>query len=262
MGKVNYLNGFVLKIIMIRKSFIFLERIGKKGENNIWNSGVRDWNEFILVERIKGISARNKEYYNRKIKEAQQALVNEDSSYFIGKLPAVETWRVYDYFKEEAGYLDIEVDSVGKVILVGISDYYNSNYFVKGVNLFRGEIEKELSKYKLIVTFNGGAFDLPKLRKQMGVIVDVPHLDLKPLCVNLGLVGGLKEVEKKLNLKRPPHLNGNPVDLWKAFHASQDREYLDLLMEYNGEDIENLKAIAGFVYLKLKSKLSEIKRNI
>ncbi|MBT4805601.1 hypothetical protein HON71_05510 [Candidatus Woesearchaeota archaeon] len=247
---------------MIRKSFIFLEKIGRKGEENIWNSGVKDWNDFLRVDKIKGISVRSKEYYNRKIKEAKEALVNDDSFYFVGKLPAVEMWRLYDYFKEEAGYLDIEVDSLGKVILVGISDYYNSNYFVKGVNLSKGEIERELSKYKLIVTFNGGAFDLPKLRKQMDVVVKVAHLDLKQLCVNLELVGGLKEVEKRLGLGRPAHLYGNPVDLWKAFHASGDREYLDLLIAYNGEDIENLKSIAGFVEGKLKSKLSEIKRNI
>jgi uncharacterized protein len=242
---------------MIRKSFIFLEKIGKKSEENILNSGVRDWNKFLFADKIKGISARSKGYYNRKIKEAQQALVNEDSSYFIGKLPTAETWRLYGYFKEETGYLDIEVDSVGKIILVGISDYYNSNFFVKGVNLDKNLLEKELLKYKLIVTFNGGAFDLPKLRKQMGMVVKVPHLDLKPLCINLGLVGGLKEIEKKLDLKRPLHLKGNPVDLWKAFHASQDREYLDLLMEYNTEDIENLKNVAEYVYKKLNSKLNK-----
>jgi len=240
---------------MIRKSFIFLEKVGKKGEENIWQQGIKDWNDFLRIDKVRGISSKSKEYYNRKIKEAREALVNENSGYFVGKLPAVEMWRLYDYFKEDCCYLDIEVDSLGKVILVGISDYYHSNYFVRGVNLSKEEIERELSKYKLIVTFNGGAFDLPKLRKQLGIVVRIPHLDLKPLCVNLGLVGGLKEVEKKLNLGRPGHLNGNPVDLWKAFHASGDREYLNLLIEYNGEDIENLKAVADFVYKKLKLKL-------
>ena len=65
---------------MIRKSFIFLEKIGSRMERNIWDSGIKDWHDFLLADKIKGISARNKEYYNRKIKEAQQALVNEDSS--------------------------------------------------------------------------------------------------------------------------------------------------------------------------------------
>ena len=62
-------------------------------------------------------------------------------------------------------------------------------------------------------------------------------------------------MEKKLNLKRPPHLKGNPVDLWKAFHASGDREYLDLLIEYNGEDIENLKMVMDCVCGKLRKQV-------
>jgi len=235
-----------------------LERIGKKGEKNIWEQGIKDWHSFLETKDIKGISKKSKLFYDRKIGEAKEALVNEDSAYFIGKLPAVEMWRLYDYFREECGFLDIEVDSLGKVILVGISDYYNSNFFVKGVNLDKNLLERELSKYKLIVTFNGGAFDLPKLRKQMDIMIKVAHLDLKPLCINLNLKGGLKEIENKLNLKRPTHLKGNPVDLWKAFHASGDREYLDLLLEYNAEDIENLKSVAGYVYGKMNAKLNVI----
>ena len=164
-------------------------------------------------------------------------------------------WRLYDYYKEEACFLDIEINSYGKIILVGVSDYYNSNFFIKNVNLSKNLIEKELQKYKLIITFNGSAFDLPKLKKELQIKFNLPHLDLKPLCINLGLTGGLKEVEKKFNLKRPPHLYGNPVSLWKSFHASGDREYLDLLIEYNREDIENLKLITDHIYKKMSEKL-------
>lgn len=236
---------------MIKNSFIFLERISKGKEQSIWQQGIKDWQDFLKVDKIKGISVKSKFYYNRRIKEAQDALLAEDPNYFVGKLPSVEMWRLYDYFREETGFLDIEVDSCGKVILVGISDYYNSNFFVKGVNLSKSTVEKELSKFKLLITFNGGAFDLPKLRKELIVNINIPHIDLKPLCINIGLIGGLKEVEKTLGLKRPEHLYGNPVELWKAFHASGDREYLELLIDYNREDIENLKAVMRFVYKKL-----------
>lgn len=239
---------------MIRKSFIFLEKIGKKGEKNIWEQGIKDWNSFLKTNKLKRISSKNKAYYNRRIEEAKNALVDGCPSYFIGKLPAKEMWRLYDYFREETGYLDIEVDSTGKVILVGISNYYHSNFFVARVNLSKENIEKELSKYKLLVTFNGSSFDIPKLKKQLSLDLTIPHLDLKPLCVNLGLKGGLKQIERELNLKRPPHLRGNPVELWKAFHASQDQEYLDLLIEYNREDIENLKGIADYTYKKLRKR--------
>ena len=239
--------------VMIKKSFIFLEKVGKRKEKSIWKQ-VKDWNEFLKSGSIKGIAKEKKRYYDRKINEAKEALLKEDANYFVGKLPSVEMWRIYDYFKEECGYLDLEVDSNGKIILVGISDYYKSNFFVKGINLSKEIIEKELSKYKIIVTFNGSSFDLPKLKK-LGTNIKIPHLDLKPLCVNLGLKGGLKEVEKALELRRPQHLKGNPVKLWKAFHASNDRDYLDLLIEYNREDIENLKGVTDYVYKKLTSKI-------
>jgi len=136
--------------------------------------------------------------------------------------------------------------------VVGISNYYNTNTFVKGFNLENNLLEKELSKYKLLITFNGSSFDLPKLKKQLQLEVKMPHIDLKPLCVKLDLKGGLKEVERILNLKRPEHLYGNPVELWKAFHASGDREYLELLVDYNKEDIENLKGVMNHVYKKMR----------
>ncbi|MBI2102763.1 ribonuclease H-like domain-containing protein [Candidatus Woesearchaeota archaeon] len=188
---------------MIRQSFIFLEKIGRQGEENIWKQGIRDWQDFLQRKEVNRISALRKQYYDRKIREAQQALLENDSAYFIGKLPSVQMWRLYPQFNEECCFLDIETDSLGKITVVGLSDYYNTKIFVKGFNLEKRLIGSELQKFKLVVTFNGGAFDLPKLKKELAIELTVPHLDLKPLCVNLGLKGGLKEVERILELKRP-----------------------------------------------------------
>src|SRR3989344_1815783 len=240
---------------MIKQSFIFLEKISKIKEEKIWKLGITDWDKFLSNKRIAGIPTSKKSYYDRKIKEASLALFNEDSAYFINKLPNKEMWRLYNYFKDECAYLDIETDSYGRITLVGISDYYNSNSFVYGYNLERTFIQRELLKYKILVTFNGASFDLPKLKKQLKIEINIPHIDLKPLVIKLGLIGGLKEVENKLNLKRPANLYGNPVDLWKAFHASGDREWLDLLIDYNKEDIENLKLIMDFVYKEMSNKI-------
>ncbi len=243
---------------MIKDSFVFLEKISKGKEEAIWKQGIKDWHDFMSAEKIKGMAEEKKWYYNRKIAEAQQALKENNSAYFLRKLPSKEMWRLYPYFKDECCFVDIETDSYGKIAIVGISDYYNTNTFVKGFNLEKETIEKELQKYKIMVTFNGSSFDLPKIKKQLQVEIVIPHIDLKPLCVNLGLKGGLKEVEKVLNLKRPPHLYGNPVELWKAFHASGDKEYLELLIDYNKEDIENLKGIMDVVYKRMKEKVLKI----
>ena len=243
---------------MIKNSFVFLEKIGRKKEENLWEQGIKNWHLFLSAKKIKGIDEHKKPHYNRRIAEAVQALTEENAAYFTDKLPKKEMWRLYPRFKDDCGFLDIETDSYGRITVVGISNYYNTNTFVKGFNLEKNLLEKELSKYKLLITFNGGAFDLPKLRKQLQLEVKMPHIDLKPLCVKLDLKGGLKEVEKILNLKRPGHLYGNPVELWKAFHASGDREYLQLLVDYNTEDIENLKGIMDVVYKRMREKVLKL----
>ncbi|HLC81932.1 MAG TPA: ribonuclease H-like domain-containing protein [Candidatus Nanoarchaeia archaeon] len=240
--------------MVIQQSFIFLDKIGRKSELNIRQQGINSWDDFLNADKISGISPLRKAYYDRRIRQALQALGQEDYLYFVDKLPQKEMWRLYPEVKEGCGYLDLEIDANGTVILLGISDYYHTNFFVKGFNLERHLIEKELSKYRAIITFNGSSFDLPKLRR-MGIKLKLVHIDLKPLCVNLGLVGGLKEIEKTLNLKRPTNLYGNPVDLWRSFHASGDKEYLDLLIEYNREDVENLKLVMEHVYKKMKENL-------
>ena len=240
---------------MIRNSFIFLEKISTKTEQNLWKQKILNWNTFLKTKTIKGISSLRKHHYNRKIKEAQAELLKENSSYFTPILPKKETWRLYQYFQEESCYIDIEVDSFGKIILLGIADDYQTKIFVKGANLHPHLIQRELNRYKLIITFNGNSFDLPKLKKQLKIKPLIPHIDLKPLCLNLNLVGGLKAVEKQLSIHRPPKLKGNPVDLWKAFHASGDQDWLNLLIAYNKEDIENLKSIANHCYHKLSKKI-------
>ena len=237
---------------MIQESFVFLEKCSTARELSFRKQGIKDWREFLATEKVAGIASAKKEFFNRKIREAQQALAEDNAAYFVGKLPAKEMWRLYSHFKEDCCFLDIETNSYGRITVVGISNYYNTNTFVKGFNLENNLLEKELSKYKLLITFNGSSFDLPKLKKQLQLEVKMPHIDLKPLCVKLDLKGGLKEVERILNLKRPEHLYGNPVELWKAFHASGDREYLELLVDYNKEDIENLKGVMNHVYKKMR----------
>ncbi|MBS3117812.1 ribonuclease H-like domain-containing protein [Candidatus Woesearchaeota archaeon] len=236
---------------MVRHSFIFLPKIGIKKNNKIKRQ-VKDWNGFLNAEKIKGIEKENKKKYDSLIEKAKEHLQKEESRAFAN-WPKREMFRIYDYFKEEAKYLDIEVDQAGKPIMVGIYDGEKTKTWVKGINWDMSKIAKELSKAKVLVTFNGSAFDLPKLRSE-GVVFDGPHYDLKGACQRIRLKGGLKEIEKKLNLKRPEHLYGNPVELWKAMHASNDGEYFELLLKYNEEDVINLENIAAYCTKKMKQE--------
>ena len=94
---------------MIEQSFVFLDRIGAKAERRIWAQGIKNWDDFLKAEKVAGISRKAKLYFDRQIEEARRALHREEADYFLGKLPAKERWRLYDYFREAVLFLDIEL---------------------------------------------------------------------------------------------------------------------------------------------------------
>jgi uncharacterized protein YprB with RNaseH-like and TPR domain len=72
----------------------------------------------------------------------------------------------------------------------------------------------------------------------------------------VGLNGGLKEVENKLGIRRNKIVEGlyggDALALWRIYKNTGDEYYLNLLIEYNEEDIINLKRIASVVVDTLK----------
>jgi hypothetical protein len=246
---------------MIRNSFIFLDRISRNSEKNIWNQGISDWDKFLEKENIKGISRLRKSRYDRQIKDAGKHLFDYNSSFFTNILPSTETWRLYDHFKDDCVFLDIETGNhYGNITVVGLFDGYDTKTFVRNINLNAEDLKKELEKYKLIVTFNGSSFDLPIINRYFNKVLPyVPHIDLRHCCSRLGLKGGLKIIEKQLGISRPDHLstlNGeDAVWLWHAYNASGDRKYLNTLISYNEEDIVNLKPLMNHCYRGLKNNL-------
>ncbi|MFO8015974.1 MAG: ribonuclease H-like domain-containing protein [Candidatus Woesearchaeota archaeon] len=234
---------------MIRNSFIFLDRAGLRTEQKIWAQGIEGWDDFLERKNVRGIRSR-KRYYDRQIREARKSLYSMDSGHFRKVLPQGEAWRLYPFFREDAVFLDIETAGYyGNITVVGLYDGIDTKMMIRGINLDRKALKDELSKYKLIVTFNGSSFDLPVIERYFqGVIPHVPHIDLRHVCSRIGLKGGLKKIEQDLGISRLPelkHVTGeDAAELWRVFRATGDEYYLDLLIKYNEEDIINLKAIA------------------
>lgn len=122
-------------------------------------------------------------------------------------MPKSEYWRLYDFFKEDAVFLDIETTGLdpknNDITLIGLFDGINTKTMVKGINFDLKGLKNELSKYKLIVTFNGSSFDIPFISKLYpNLLPNIPNFDLKSITNKLNLTGGLKEIEKKLGIKR------------------------------------------------------------
>ena len=249
---------------MITNSFIFLEGIGDRLEQKIWNDGIHNWESFLNKKQIKGLSRHRKLYYDRKILDAKKSLYNFDSSYFLDLLPQSEMWRLYNFFKDDAVFLDIETTGLSSenndITVFGLYDGINTKIMIKGINLDLDSLKNELQKYKLIVTFNGASFDLPFISKTYpNLLPKIPNFDVKSIADRLGLKNGLKNIEKTLKIKRNPIIEkfcgGDALTLWRMYRATGDDYYLNLLIEYNEYDIINLKIVAQKCVKMMKEKM-------
>lgn len=241
---------------------MILERISTELERSIWSQDIKSWDDFLNASKIKGISSARKLYYDRRLKEARKELYSFNSSYFIGLLPKPEMWRLYDFFMEDAVFLDIETTGFDKnadIIMIGLYDGISTKilfrHHLHDANL--DYLKEELSRYKLLVTFNGSSFDVPFIKKRYpDLLPEMPHFDVRSIAKKAGLPGGLKEIEKSIGIRREPVIekfNGGDVSaLWRMYKATGDEYYLDLLIKYNEDDMINLKKVAGHAVKKLK----------
>jgi len=250
---------------VIQNSFIFLERIKRGLEDKLWEQGIHSWDSFLEAKKIIGLSNVRKKYYERKILEARKQLYSFNSTYFKNKLPQSEYYRLYDFFKEDCIFLDIETTGLdpknNDITLIGLFDGINTKTMIKGINFNLKTLKEELKNYKLIVTFNGSSFDVPFINKiYPNLLPNIPNFDVKSVTDRLNLKGGLKEIEKKLGIKRNKIIEkfygGDALTLWKMYRATGDDYYLKLLVEYNEEDIINLKTVAEFCVEKLRKRFT------
>ena len=116
-----------------------------------------------------------------------------------------------------------------------------------GKDITADSILEALGDVDVIYTYNGSRFDLPFIRSQFGVNLAerFTHRDLMYDCWRNNLFGGLKAVERQLGINR--ELKGvdgwEAVKLWWRYVDSFDLEALNTLLEYNREDVINLKVL-------------------
>ncbi len=246
---------------MIARSFIHLPRIGSTTEQRLWRAGVRDWHALLAQpEPAAGTSRARWDEWQGEARASLAALQALDHAYFSSRLPPREHWRAFDRFRRRAAYVDIETTGMGgwaEITVVGVYDGIHTRTYVRGDNL--DELADDLSRYSLLITYNGASFDLPFLRRRFRhVRWDHLHLDLRYPLHRLGYRGGLKAIEPAFGLVRAPdiaHLDGfDAVRLWHEYKRGSE-EALALLIRYNTADIRNLEVLAEQVYERLSEEL-------
>ena len=151
-------------------------------------------------------------------------------------------------------YLDIETTGLSAqdcyITVVGIYIYgENKTRFVQlvGKDITSEIILGTLKGIDILYTYNGSRFDLPFIYSRLGINLArlFKHCDLMYECWRCNLYGGFKSVEMSLGIERKlKEINGyEAVRLWWRYVDSFDLDSLNLLLEYNKEDVINLKAL-------------------
>ena len=150
-------------------------------------------------------------------------------------------------------YLDIETTGLSllrdTITVVGIGVECRGTFKVDQAihpHVNRQWISDSLRGVDTLYTYNGSCFDLPFITVRTGLDLTryVRHRDLKFACWTKGLFGGLKAVERVLGIPRVQDIGGrDAVRLWNDYMAHSDNAALKTLLDYNKEDVVNLKAL-------------------
>jgi uncharacterized protein YprB with RNaseH-like and TPR domain len=244
---------------MLERTFIHIPGVGLKRERAIWRSGIRDWSDFLergpsLVQ--KSVFDLGKPIIEASLEARASAKGLADLAEMI---PKAEHWRFYSTYKKVV-HLDIEtggdLNDWGGVTTVGLYDGKHVEQFVAGRNLH--ELDHSMRGYDIVCTFAGGTFDLPVLKGVFANLYIPPvHIDLRWVLKRLGYTGGLKRIERQLEIERPEvvrELGGyDAVRLWRA-HLAGDPKALDILLEYNAYDVINLQPLLDLAVSRLKER--------
>jgi len=165
---------------------------------------------------------------------------------------SLQYWvALYEELKHKSLCLDIEVTQYGGPIAI-IGTYvpkngeiqYNS--FIKNKDLTQNNLKNLFSDCKLLITYNGLAFDIPKINKEFSGAIpqETRILDIYQLVRKLGLGTNLKVLENTLGIER---MNGDhkgkAIRLWRRYSQYRDKAALQELLEYNRQDVINLYPI-------------------
>ena len=243
---------------MLQQTFIHIPGIGKQTEQDLWEHGIRSWDDAERFEKLFGaVGARLHQKLDEYIPLSREALRRKDAGFFERLSALGEAWRLFPDFEDQCVYLDIETTGLSPVFdtvtMVGLYDGRKYKVFIEGDNL--QDLPAHLRDYSVVITFNGAGFDLRFLRLAFpGLTLPPIHIDLRWATRRLGMKGGLKSIEAALGLKRADSvedLGGHDATVLWSKYLRGDREALGKLIQYNTEDVVNLKPIMEITYDRL-----------
>ncbi|MFW6414442.1 MAG: ribonuclease H-like domain-containing protein [Verrucomicrobiota bacterium] len=237
---------------MIEGALHHLPAIGGKRLELLREAGICDWHELrCQPPELIGLRADKWARVCAEIEQCENAVATDDLNYLLKRFATIDHWRVLERYFTRATFFDIETDGLGweseiTVIVCRQGDEFYK--FVNGENL--EDFLYFLEDVELLVSFNGNTFDVPRVERAFNIPdLPCPHLDLRWVCYHEGLKGGLKRIEQKLGILRPPDLldldGAEAVRLWYRWRDVGDERARKLLVKYCGADVAALELVAA-----------------
>ncbi len=250
---------------MLDRSFVMLPSIGSRIEAKLWSQGIVSWSQFIEAEKVVGISMARLKHLQEiagMISELKAKGRMRELGYM---LPAKERWRLLSGWNESFAAIDVEVSAAGQksypVILTVCRGQGICRTLIRGDDLCWHSFDKLLKGADFLVTYNGSSFDIPLLTRHGYRVENLLHLDLRRYSRRVGLIGGLKEIESQLDIRRSIELEFTTSEqisyLWRCWEKRGRKRALDLLISYNQQDTKTLLILAKQIYYRLMKRSIE-----
>src|SRR5690349_696842 len=112
---------------MLGQTFIHIPGIGCRTERELWQSGIRSWDDFDgFALRPTAIGAGLLRRLEKYIPQSIDAVQRRDAAFFARLSKLGEAWRLFPEFADRCVFLDIETTGLSPVFdtvtMVGLFD--------------------------------------------------------------------------------------------------------------------------------------------
>ena len=238
---------------MIDRTFLHLPGVGPVTERRLQAQGMLCWEDVLADPQAAPLANRRLAQIVRDLKRCRDALRQNNLRFLCDTLVKREQWRILAQYVDRVSYFDIETsdfDYQAHITVIVCLHRGRLRRFVWGENL--DDFLDLLDEVDLLASFNGTTFDIPVVLRHFHIPeLPCPHIDLRWQCYHCGFRGGLKEVERQLQIERPPAVAGvdgtEAIWLWQRWRFYQDADAREQLIRYCGVDVLSLPLLTGAI---------------